>query len=304
MTRAIALLVLAPILLVAGRAADPQAPGAAPQFRAGTELVTIDVVATGRDGAPVHGLTVADFELFENGAPVPIQAFQFIDLTEVESGPRLPPGVVSNEAEPGGLFAIVIDEMGVQVTDVQDIRRVADRFLRESLLPQDYVAVVRANADSGFFLATDRTLALDTVSRSIGRLDRGLRLDDPDSTDGPPGTVDDRERGDGGRGSFQVLAGVVERFRPIPARRKAILWFSRGSTLPEDPFETLEEGRPLGRREREFVAMIEAARAANVAIYTIDPRGAPAAETLVRSSARCATSPPPPVAARWSTTTT
>ena len=70
-----------------------------------------------------------------------------------------------------------------------------------------------------------------------------------------------------------MLERVVDRLRPIPARRKAIIWFSRGGELPAN-FETnLEIGQPIGRNEDALRSVIDRARAANVAIYTVDPRG-------------------------------
>ena len=117
-------------------------------FRSGVDLVTIDVVATSAGGAPVHNLTAADFVLFEDGVPQEVKAFQFINLSNTSAVNPLPPGIASNEVEPGGLFALVLDEIGVQVNEVQDMRRVAGKFLKEALLPQDHVAVVRSGADS------------------------------------------------------------------------------------------------------------------------------------------------------------
>ena len=247
---------------------------AQPTFRSGVELVTIDVVATDRSGRPVHNLKASDFELFEDGKSQPIQTFQFIDASVVPTDAILPPGVVSNDVEPGGIFALVLDEIGYYVTEMQDVRRAAERFLNGALQPHDHVAVVRSGADSGFTLTADRTLALEAIRSASGRRDRGIRLEragTPDSVGA--GDFDTASPGTLGRGSFEVLERVVDRLRPIPARRKAILWFSRGGELPAN-FETnLEIGQPIGRNEDALRSVIDRARAANVAIYTIDPRG-------------------------------
>jgi hypothetical protein len=76
-----------------------------------------------------------------------------------------------------------------------------------------------------------------------------------------------------------VLERVVDRLRPIPARRKAIVWFSRGGELPANWETNLEIGQPIGRNEEALRSLIERARAANVAIYTVDPRGLVAPST-------------------------
>jgi VWFA-related protein len=249
-----------------------------PTFRSSVELVTIDVVATRADGAPVPDLTAGDFELLEDGVPQKIQTFQFVDLSEKSALVHpLPSGIASNEIEPGGLFTVVLDEIGVQVDDVQAVRRIAARFFREALLPNDYVAVVRSGADSGFFLTSDRTLALDAVAQSTGRRERTLGVQAPGGAEPEvqesPATVETFGTGENGRPSFRVLLGVVERLRHIPARRKAILWFSRGGQLPPNYIESLELGRAVGRDDEVFTQLINTAREANVAIYTVDPRG-------------------------------
>ncbi|HEX8031428.1 MAG TPA: VWA domain-containing protein [Vicinamibacterales bacterium] len=250
---------------------------AQPTFRSGVELVTIDVVATDLNGKPVFNLKPSDFELFEDGKSQPIKAFQFIDSSVVPPEVPLPPGVVSNDVEPGGVFALVLDEIGIQVNDAQRVRRVAERFINEALQPNDYVAVVRSGVNSGFFLTSDRTLALNSIQRTTGRREQTLGItapgpDTPAVVEGPT-TIESFGTGENGRDSFRVLFGVVEQLRHIKARRKAILWYSRGGNLPAGYLESIEYGRVVGRDDEVFSKLIDTARAANVAIYTIDPRG-------------------------------
>ena len=291
MSRSVTVAILL-VVLVAQRA--PRADGlqdGQPIFRAGVDLVTIDVVATAANGAPVRNLRAEDFEILEDGAPQPIQTFQFVDLSSTSAIRPLPPGIASNEVEPGGLFVVVLDELGLQVDDVSQARRVAERFFKETLLPNDYVAIVRSGTDSGFFLTSDRTLALSTIPRMTGRRERNLGLEQPgaaaagaDSAAASLAELDSAIEtfgvGENGRQSFKMLLGVVEHLRRIPARRKAVLWFSRGGDLPPGYFDAVEIGRLTGRDDEVFSKLIDTARAGNVAIYTVDPRGlqTPAAE--------------------------
>jgi VWFA-related protein len=248
--------------------------GRQPTFRSGVELVTIDVVATDRSGKPVHALKASDFELFEDGKSQPIKTFQFIDASMVPTDAILPPGVFSNDVEPGGIFAIVLDEIGYYATETRDVRIVAERFLKGAMQPHDHVAVVRSGANSGFTLTTDRTLALDAIQASSGRRDRGIRLEQAGAPDAVgAGDFDTASPGSLGRGSFEVLEAVVEKLRPVPARRKVIVWISRGGELPANWETNLEIGQPIGRNEDALRELIDQARAANVAIYTVDPRG-------------------------------
>lgn len=286
------LLIGAGVALMLTTVSAQQAP-AQPTFRSSVDLVTIDVVATTANGAPVANLTADDFEVFEDGVAQQVQTFQFVDLSSTSAIRPLPPGIASNEVEPGGLFVVVIDELGLQVDDIGQARRVAEKFFKETLLPNDYVAIIRSGVASGFFLTSDRTLALKTIPQARGLRERNLGLEAPGgaatTTGAPPpdlaAQLEELESeievfgpGENGRQSFKVLFGVVDQLRRIPARRKALLWFSRGGDLPPNYFEAAE--RPRGTDDDELAKLVDAARAANVAIYSIDPRGiqAPGAE--------------------------
>lgn len=247
-----------------------------PVFRSGVELVTVDVVATTSGGDPVHNLKAADFELFEDGVRQEIRTFEFINFSVPRPQPVLPPDVFTNAVEPGGIFVVVLDEIGYQADDVGVVRRVAERFFNESLQPNDHVAVVRSGANSGFFLTSDRTLAVDAIAASSGRRERTFGITAPgvdaEVQESTP-SIETFGSGENGRNSFRVLAGVVDQLRQIRARRKAILWFSRGADLPPNILESFELQRPVGRDDDAFSRLIQAARAANVAIYGLDPRG-------------------------------
>jgi VWFA-related protein len=250
---------------------------AQPTFRSGVELVTIDVVATDRSGNPVHNLKAEEFELFEDGKSQPIRTLRFIDASVAPLEATLPPGIVTNDVDPGGIFAVVVDEIGLQPDDIQGVRRAAERFFKNALQPHDHVAFVRSGATSAFTLTTDREAALAGISQSTGRRERTLGLEEPTAgtaavLETEP-TIETFGTGENGRNSFAVLLRVVDRLRQIPARRKAILWFSRGGELPPNILESIELGRPFGRNDSVFSQLIDVARAANVAIYTVDPRG-------------------------------
>ena len=140
---------------------------AQPQFKTGTELVTIDVVATGRDGQPVRDLSAADFEVLENRRPRPIAAFQFIDLEAVK--PMPPQGVFTNTADQGALFVLVMDEMKLDTQHTVAARRWAERFIDDHLKPNDYVAVVRSGADTGLLLSLNRDYAKSVIHQALGQ---------------------------------------------------------------------------------------------------------------------------------------
>ena len=53
-----------------------QTPAPQPVFRSGVELVQVEVVVTGRDGRPVHGLSASDFVVLDRGKPQEIAAIE------------------------------------------------------------------------------------------------------------------------------------------------------------------------------------------------------------------------------------
>jgi len=72
--------VLAAALLLPPQAqAQPQPPQPPPSFKAGVELVRLDVEATDADGRPVCDLQQNEIEVVESGRQRPIVLFQHIE---------------------------------------------------------------------------------------------------------------------------------------------------------------------------------------------------------------------------------
>ena len=253
------------------------------------------MVATTANGAPVHNLTADDFELFEDGVPQQVQTFKFVDLSSTSAIRPLPPGIASNEIEPGGLFVVVLDELGLQVDDVSQARRVADRFFKETLLPNDYVAIVRSGTDSGFFLTSDRTLALNTIPQTVGRRERNLGLEQPGVAAVGPATSlgtptappawpssSRRLRRSAPAKTAARASGCCSASSSNCAASRHAARRCCGSAAAAicRPITSKPWSVPRGRDDDVFSKLIDTARAANVAIYTVDPRGlqTPAAE--------------------------
>ena len=107
------------LLLSLGGAASPQVSSpsptpVAPQFPAGVELVSVDVVVLDGDGQPVSGLAAADFTVQEDGVPQSIASFEAVRFEE--SAPSAASvGVVSSNVEdrvrPDRSFTVVYDDV-------------------------------------------------------------------------------------------------------------------------------------------------------------------------------------------------
>lgn len=59
-----------------------------PFFRAGTAIVSVDVVVRDESGTLVRGLTPADFTILEDGRPQQIQTFSFEEISDRPLAPR------------------------------------------------------------------------------------------------------------------------------------------------------------------------------------------------------------------------
>lgn len=256
------------------------------QFRSGTELVLVDVVAVRADGSLARDLSAGDFEIFEDGRPQPIRQFQVVDLEHAAERNPDPPGVFSNAAEPGAIFALVIDDLMMHPRETPAMRQWARRFLDEHVRSQDYVGVVRSAGDSPLVFTTDRELVAATISEVFGRGGEGAITGLTGSRDdvvpmpgGEPLTLADfsaLDPLDPGAAAVQAerslvaLRSVVEALAPIPGRRKAVLLFGPGIPFDVEALASQRTSRTLDSMRR----LLAAAREGNVAIYTIDPRGA------------------------------
>ena len=252
-----------------------------PQFRTGTTLVVVDAAVTGADGAVVGDLTVDDFELLVDGARMPIEQFRFVDASLAPPEADTPDGVASNAAEPGGVFALVIDELNLGTRSGLQARRLAIEFIQNTLQPHDYAAVLRSGGTAALLFSTDRDRLIAIARGTSGRggIPQGAAtvIESAEAEASALTSADGMDPADAGGGGspFDPAAGlemvrlVVERLGAIPSRRKAVLWFSEG--LFVDVREAI--ANPTDRTGDKLREVIRAAFEGNVAIYPVDPRG-------------------------------
>src|SRR5262245_53766628 len=104
--RSAAILLTATLLCfsIAGAARQIQAPG---RFRAGVDLIQLDVSVLDKDRHPVRGLAAGDFTVLVDGQPRPIVAFKAVELAPPPPPPsaswmrEVAPDVVANTDSPG-----------------------------------------------------------------------------------------------------------------------------------------------------------------------------------------------------------
>ena len=97
---------------------QPTSQPKTPVLRASVEQVVVDVVVTDASGAVVPGLTAADFQIREDGAPQPIVTFSEVvlpfDRRDPGAAPLPPAEVRSNRAiAEGRVYLLLLDDLFV-----------------------------------------------------------------------------------------------------------------------------------------------------------------------------------------------
>ncbi len=142
--------------LVGGLALGQQkAPsGSVVQERAGVTLIEIPVNVVGKDGKPVAGLTVQDFELTDDGKKQSISGMDVIDLSRPAAGPGAPESV---PAAARRLWLLVFDLSYTSPSGLTRAREGARRFVTEAMKPNDLAAVGTLSVDTGWKLLVNFT---------------------------------------------------------------------------------------------------------------------------------------------------
>ena len=117
-----------------------------PVFRAGIDIVRLDVRATDASGKPVQDLRSDEVEVIDDGTRQPIVLFQHVapvGRTYVEAAQRTVASEVStNQGAPRGqLYVLVFDQDHITTGGEQRARVAAGTFLRRRFRPEDRIAV-------------------------------------------------------------------------------------------------------------------------------------------------------------------
>src|SRR5687767_3611837 len=129
----------------------PQPPAQQPVFRAGIELVTVDVTALDSNGRQVTDLTPAEFQVEIDGDRRLVTSAEYVrsvdPLRVIGTAPKV---VVPDEtfsssnakgAPSGRLIMILVDQGNIRTGSARAVMNSAKRFV-DTLTPEDRVAVV------------------------------------------------------------------------------------------------------------------------------------------------------------------
>lgn len=139
-----ALVALAAVLVFVPVAArEDSAPQQQPVFRAGVDLLRVDVQVVGGNGEPIPTLRMEDFEVAIDGRPRRIVSAEMVQYSPPTPGGAeatvaiRTPGQVPEDAR---LYILAVDQVSLAAGGVMEVRRAVHQFLAQ-LRPEDMIAL-------------------------------------------------------------------------------------------------------------------------------------------------------------------
>ena len=126
-----------------------QQPQPAPVFRAGVDLVTVDVTVVDKDGQPIRGLSSKDFSVRVDGRQRPVQTLEFLEYgisgaslgVEAAAAPPRAQTSPRGSANRGGrIIVLLFDDLSFHPGEGNGLYVAAERVV-DSLDPDDLVGL-------------------------------------------------------------------------------------------------------------------------------------------------------------------
>ncbi len=264
-----------------------------PTFRVGTQLVQVDVIV--RDGkGPVRDLKKEDFTLLDKGKPQTIAVFSMRTAPAEPPPPsRQPPGVVSNRpmgrtTDPVSATVILFDRLNTQVEDQAFARLQALKYLQNAKR-NEQIAVFSLNKTlkvvqnfTGDRDALVRAIDKASIETSVDLTADQLITDLPVTGDAIADAMTknaaammmDNSRQRRADTTSSAFVTMARHLKGIPGRKK-LVWIT--SSLPitfteirqHNGSDTIEYQDLSGELDPPAKILNDA----NVALYSIDPRG-------------------------------
>ena len=199
------------------------------------DLVELDVVVVDGNNRPVTGLAQADFEIKEDGRQVEIKTFVAVSAL----------GTAAHDDARSVI--LLLDDSSVPISGTVAMKTIAMRML-SPVGNGDDVAVVRLNnrGDEAF---GDLRAALDRIGEYRG------------------GMVPFNRR-DTAQTALEVVARISRQVAPLERRRKSIICVGQPAVC-----DVAEPSNAYSMIWSSWVAALNAAAEANVAVYMVDPTG-------------------------------
>jgi VWFA-related protein len=237
-------------------------------FRAGAELVRVDVTATTNGDEPVADLQISDFEVLEDDQPQTVETIKFIRVDGTRQANLDEPlqirskehAILEAAREDVRLFAIFLDDYHIDKRpDITiPLRDTLTRFIKQ-LGPNDLVAIMEPLTtlyDLKYTRAKDELI--NRVRNFEGR--RGEVFPVKSAIEEAQLTQRNWQELRAGV-TLSALEALATQMGGLREGRKSILFFSQGPPLP-----------PSSPNEQRYREAMEAANRGNVTIHVIDPR--------------------------------
>jgi VWFA-related protein len=276
--------------------AQQQPAAQVPVFRAGTELIQIDVSVLDRRRRPVKGLSAADFTLLEDGQPRPVEAFAEIDLpprqstTEASWMSEVPADVVTNRAigQEGRLVVILMDRTIPIGMPTVTAREVAIAAVNE-LGPRDMAALVSTSGGVPQNFTADRSRLLRAINQrdwSTGISEEAREIEDRILV-AVPGAFTGLNDGRCLCGLCvpETVTRIAEALQDVPRRRKSLLFIGSDFVVQAGLGQVAQAELGCGTklkdaREKMFAALDRS----GVVVHAFDPSGLNTIGPLSRAS--------------------
>ena len=268
------------VLVMASAAIKAQ--GQRPSFKAGVQLVRIDVSVLDDKRQPVKGLQASDFTVLEDGQPRPIRSFDAVDHAAAPAATATASvttmGVATNQAsnDTSRLIFILMDRSIPPEGPMIMARQIADAAV-DAMAPGDLAAIVTTGIAIPQNLTSDRSRLHKTIAASdwSQRLSQAA-LDDPNLWHiRASGLLDPLTDGAClcGVCSMDTITQIANQVRGVP-RRKLLLYIGSDITVNVGMRPGATPGMSCDKVARDSrEKLFDALGASGLTIHSIDPRG-------------------------------
>ena len=256
------------LALAQGAESPASAQPQTPIFRAGAELVRVDVTATINGDEPVADLQASDFEVTEDDVPQTVETIKFVRVDGTRTSNLDEPlairskehAILEASREDVRLFAIFLDDYHIDKRpDITlPLRDTLSKFVKQ-LGPNDLVALMEPLTtlyDLKYTRAKDELI--NRIRTFEGR--RGEVFPVKSAIEEAQLTQRNWQELRAGV-TLSALQALATQMGGLREGRKSILFFSQGPPLP-----------PSSPNEQRYREAMEAANRGNVTIHVIDPR--------------------------------
>ncbi|MGH9311187.1 MAG: VWA domain-containing protein, partial [Vicinamibacterales bacterium] len=267
---------------MASQSSSQQGPADRPIFRAGVELIQLDVSVLDRDRKPITGLNASDFTILEDGIARPIRAFAPVVLPAragSESRPsaspvrdRAKPSTNASGNDEGRLVIILMDRTIPVGEPTVTARRIATAGIDE-LGPHDLAAVVTTGSGVPQALTADRARLIAAVNR--GDWSTGISKEQEDIVARVMGKDDPLSDGRClcGLCVLETVTGISDAVKNV-SRRKKVLLFIGSSVIfqvgPRAPSADVGCSRRVTDAQR---TLFDSLALSNLTVHSLDPAG-------------------------------